>query len=265
MLRNRRIGCSVSGIAQFLSDKSLEQLRQWLESGYEVIQEYDRRYSEWLAIPRSIKTTSVKPSGTVSLLAGATPGMHYPESRFYIRRVRLAANSPLLTALKDGGYHLEPAENDPQTMIVSIPIDVGANVRTSGEVSMWEQLALAAFLQRHWADNQVSCTVTFEPDNEGPQIQYALQFYQYQLKGISFLPRTEKGAYKQMPYEEITKETYDQMISQLKPLSFMSTSTTYEDNTPDRFCDTDSCNVEPSPSAEEAADFEAHEKTAPRN
>src|ERR1700679_174072 len=108
MLRNRRIGCSVSGVAQFISHHSHSTLQKWLTEGYDTIQHYDRIYSDWLAIPRSIKTTSVKPSGTVSLLAGATPGMHYPESRFYIRRVRLASNSALVEALRKAKYHVEP-------------------------------------------------------------------------------------------------------------------------------------------------------------
>ena len=85
MLRNRRIGCSVSGVAQFITNRGLGELKNWLNDGYDVIQEWDKMYSDWFAVPKSIKTTSVKPSGTVSLLAGATPGLHYPESRFYIR------------------------------------------------------------------------------------------------------------------------------------------------------------------------------------
>ena len=90
MLRNRRIGCSVSGIAQFITHRGQGELKHWLEEGYCALQKYDKGYSDWFAVPRSIKTTSVKPSGTVSLLAGATPGLHYPESKFYIRRIRLS-------------------------------------------------------------------------------------------------------------------------------------------------------------------------------
>ena len=100
MLRNRRIGCSVSGVAQFITNRGLNEFRDWLEGGYDTIQEWDKMYSDWFAIPRSIKTTSVKPSGTVSLLAGATPGLHYPESRFYTRRIRLSVNSELVEPLK---------------------------------------------------------------------------------------------------------------------------------------------------------------------
>lgn len=50
----------------------LHNLQRWSEDGYDAIQHYDKLYSDWLAIPRSIKTTCVKPSGTVSLVAGCT-------------------------------------------------------------------------------------------------------------------------------------------------------------------------------------------------
>ena len=74
MLRNRRIGCSMSGVAQFTAQHGLPGLLEWCEEGYDQVQKIDATLSEWLAIPESIKTTSVKPSGTVSLLAGSTPG-----------------------------------------------------------------------------------------------------------------------------------------------------------------------------------------------
>lgn len=66
MKRNRRIGTSLSGIAQFLAKHSLNTLKEWLIEGYEIIQRYDVVYSDWFAIPRSIKTTSIKPSGCIS-------------------------------------------------------------------------------------------------------------------------------------------------------------------------------------------------------
>ena len=106
MLRNRRIGCSVSGVAQFVTNRGLDEFKNWLENGYDVIQDWDKVYSDWFAIPKSIKTTSVKPSGTVSLLAGATPGLHYPESRFYIRRVRVSKHSELIEPLKKEGFKI---------------------------------------------------------------------------------------------------------------------------------------------------------------
>tara|TARA_B100001121_G_scaffold310671_1_gene343762 strand:- start:6250 stop:8121 length:1872 start_codon:yes stop_codon:yes gene_type:complete len=243
MLRNRRIGCSVSGVAQFITNKGLNELKNWLESGYDAIQSYDKNFSDWLAIPKSIKTTSVKPSGTVSLLAGVTPGLHYPESRFYIRRIRLSVNSPLIDPLKKAGYKIEPAfGSEESTVVVEIPVDVGEGIRTVSEVSMWEQLSIAAFMQKYWADNQVSCTVTFDPEKEGPQIANALNFFQYQLKGISFLPKTEVGAYEQMPYEEITEKEYRDMLESLATLSFRSVKGVKA--VVERFCNNDTCELE---------------------
>ena len=243
MLRNRRIGCSVSGVAQFITKRGLNELKQWLETGYDRIQDHDKEFSDWLAIPKSIKTTSVKPSGTVSLLAGVTPGLHYPESRFYIRRIRLSLNSPLINPLKKAGYKIEPAfGSEASTVVVEIPVDVGEGIRTVSEVSMWEQLSIAAFMQRNWADNQVSCTVTFDPEKEGPQIANALNFFQYQLKGISFLPKTEVGAYQQMPYEEITEKEYRSMLESLETLSFRSVKGV--EAIVERFCNNDTCELE---------------------
>ena len=190
MLRNRRIGCSVSGVAQFITKHGMEELRKWLEKGYDTYTSWDCTYSDWFAVPKSIKTTSVKPSGTVSLLVGATPGMHYPESRFYIRRMRLSKHSELIEPLKKAGYKLEPAfGSEDSTMVVEVPVDAGEGIRTAAELSIWEQFSLAAFLQRHWADNQVSCTATFNPETEANELPHVLNYFQYRLKGISLLPR----------------------------------------------------------------------------
>jgi hypothetical protein len=67
-------------------------------------------------------------------------------------------------------------------VVVTFPVDAGAGVRTLASMSMWEQFSLAALLQRYWADNQVSCTITFDPATEGPQVPHALDYFQYQLK-----------------------------------------------------------------------------------
>lgn len=82
--------------------------------GYVAIEGYDKEYSEWFDVPKSIKRTSVKPSGSVSLLAGATPGMHWPLSEYYLRRVRISKQSrELLKPFEDAGYVIEDANEDP--------------------------------------------------------------------------------------------------------------------------------------------------------
>ena len=222
MLRNRRIGCSVSGVADFLGKHSLDELRIWLDEGYQTVQKWDEVYSNWFCIPRSIKTTSVKPSGTVSLLAGSTPGMHFPESRIYIRRMRMSKNDPLAKPLLAAGYSVVPAIGQEDTTVVAeIPIKLPEGVRVQSEVSMFEQLSLAAFMQRYWADNQVSCTVTFDPVTEGPHIAQMLQYFQYQLKGVSLFPKQDYGRFPQLPYEAISEEVYEQMTKDIKPIVFV--------------------------------------------
>jgi len=152
--------------------------------------------------------------------------------------MRLSTISPLVKGLREAGYRLEPAVgSEGDTLVVEIPIDVGEGIRTVNQVSMWEQVALAANMQRWWADNQVSCTVTFNPVTEGHQIASALDYFQYQLKGISFLPKCDYGAFPQMPYEEISEETFHTRCKELKPLTLAGN----QDSEGEKFCDGDSC------------------------
>lgn len=235
--RNRRIGTSVSGVVNFLEQHSLETFRQWLDDGYREIQSWDDIYSSWLCVPRSIKTTSVKPSGTVSLLAGVNPGCHFPEYDYYIRRVRLAKTSGLVDMIKAAGLHIEDDVVDKSSFVVSFPVHNEG--RCLKDVSIWEQVALSVFLQRFWSDNQVSCTVTFSPE-EAKQISIVLDYYKYDLKAISFLPRLEKGAYAQMPYEAISREKYLELTQNIRPLKFQTYA---EESVGEKFCNNDTCAV----------------------
>lgn len=233
--RNRRIGTSVTGVTNFLENNSLETLRIWLDSGYKEIKKWDEIYSSWLGIPESIKISSVKPSGTVSLLAGVNPGCHFSEFAYYIRRVRVAKNSALIPSIKKAGLHVEDDVVDPSSYVVEFPIHNGG--KNLSQVNIWEQVALATFLQRWWADNQVSCTVTFRPE-EANQIPIVLDYFKHDLKSISFLPKIELGAYAQMPYEAITKERYEKLMKGIKPVDFKGLK---EDSVAEKFCDGDKC------------------------
>lgn len=113
MARNRRIGCSMSGIQQAIVKFGRQKFfNEICDEGYKTIKNWDRVYSRWLGIPRSIRMTTVKPSGTVSLLAGVLPGVHFGHAEAYWRTVRLAANSSLLSTLLDAGYRVEFAATD---------------------------------------------------------------------------------------------------------------------------------------------------------
>ena len=154
--------------------------------------------------------------------------------------MRLSIHSELIEPLKKAGYTVEPdTKAKDTTVVVELPVDVGENIRTLSDISLWEQLSLAAFMQKYWADNQVSCTVTFDPKTEGSQLPHALKYFQYQLKGISFLPRLELGAYEQMPYEEINEQVYNEIVKKLTHLSFANVKG--EEAEVERFCNNDVC------------------------
>src|SRR5690606_3217173 len=134
MQRNRRIGTSVSGIVQFAELYGWTELRRWMDEGYQEVTRRDRQYSEWLGVRESIKTTSVKPSGTVSILVGVTPGVHWPEQDVYLRRMRFRVNDPMVEVFAKAGYEVEPDVMDSEhTVVVTFPTR-GPSVRTNREV-----------------------------------------------------------------------------------------------------------------------------------
>jgi adenosylcobalamin-dependent ribonucleoside-triphosphate reductase len=241
LFRNRRIGLSMSGITQFLDEHGKDELKKWCNEGYNAVQEYDKIFSNLLGINESIKTTSVKPSGTISLLAGAAPGGHWLESKTHIRRLRIVKNSNLIGILDKADYDIEQDVTNEHNLIVEFPVNMEGNIRTSKEVSMWEKLKLAASLQGDWSDNQVSCTITFDIENEGHDLVNALNYFQYFLKGISFLPVSETDPFPQMPYEEITEEQYNEKIKKIKKLDFTGLNS---DGEGEKGCSNDVCTFE---------------------
>jgi hypothetical protein len=239
MLKNRRMGISQTGIIEAFVKHGRRTLLEWCDKAYNYLKKLDEDYSDWLCIPKSIKLTTVKPSGTVSLLPGVPPGIHYPHSEHYIRRIRLSKNSDLIEPVKRAGYYIEDDAYSPNTVVAEFPVHEEYFDRSKTEVSIWEQAENAAAYQKYWSDNQVSITITFKKE-EANQIKHVLECFEDKLKSVSFLPIKDHG-YKQAPYEEITKEKYDQISTKIKPL--------YLNDTRDRaigekFCDSDRCIID---------------------
>lgn len=237
-MKNRRIGCSMSGIVQAMSKFGRRGFLDLCDQSYEYVCALDKEYSGWLCVPESIKKTSVKPSGSISLLPQATPGIHHPISEYYWRVIRFATDSKMLPALRRAGHmciEISPAK-EPNTTAVYFPVKEEGFERAAKDVSMWEQLELAAALQARWADNQVSVTISFQKEIEGPQIARALELYETRLKGVSFLPHNDHG-YEHAPYQPITKEEYESAVASLGVLDLSVTS----HETTDAFCDGDKC------------------------
>jgi len=238
MLRNRRIGLSQSGIIESFEKHGRRRHFEWCDEGYQYICELDKIYAQWLCIPESIKKTSIKPSGTISLLPGVTPGIHYAHSKFYMRTIRIDKTSPLIEPIQTAGYRVEESVYGDNTWVVYFPVAHQSFTRSKSEVSIWEQVENIAQMQYYWADNQVSATVTFKPE-EAKDIPEILELYEARLKSISFLPIQDHN-YAQAPYQEITPEMYLAATEKLQPINFSMLNTKEQE---DIFCDGEKCSI----------------------
>jgi ribonucleoside-triphosphate reductase (thioredoxin) len=244
MQRNRRIGTSLTGIASFADAHGLPATREWMDEGYNKIRFYDKKYSEWLCVRESIRVTTVKPSGSVSILSGATPGVHWmPGGKFYLRAIRFGNTDPMLHLFKAAGYKVEPALYSDNTSVVYFPISSGIK-RSEKDVTIFEKMALAATAQKYWSDNGVSVTLSFDKETEKQHVASVLNMYEGQLKAVSFLPMGN-DVYEQQPYSEITEEEYDYYIGRIAKIDF---SAIYDgvDNLEaqgEAYCTTDYCEI----------------------
>jgi ribonucleoside-triphosphate reductase len=244
MQRNRRIGTSMSGVANFADSRGLPVLREWMDAGYQVVRSYDTLYSEWLGVRESIKTTTVKPSGTVSILAGESPGVHWtPGGKHFLRTIRFSNIDPMLPLFRMANYRVEPASESPDTTsVVYFPIRSDAR-RSDREVTVFEKMSLAATAQRYWSDNSVSVTVSFDAATESEHIGTVLHMYDGQLKTVSFLPQGD-DTYPQMPYTKITEEEYESYVSKLFPIDLTGVYAGLAvDAIGEAYCTTDACEI----------------------
>lgn len=206
--KNNRLGISVSGIAE-----ATEEQLSWLDDIYKQLREYDKVYSKENGFPESIKISTVKPSGTVSLLAGVTPGIHPAFSQYYIRRVRMASNDSLVDVCKKAGLNVEYQINldgtvDRETSVVEFPIKAKDNAILAKNVTAIDQLELLKKMQTIWADNAVSITVYYKKEELSDIKKWLKENYKNSVKSVSFLLHSEHG-FKQAPYEEISKEEFE--------------------------------------------------------
>jgi adenosylcobalamin-dependent ribonucleoside-triphosphate reductase len=244
MQRNRRIGTSMSGVANFADREGMPKLREWMDEGYKTVQRYDNVYSEWLGVRESIKMTTIKPSGTVSILAGESPGVHWtPGGKHFLRAIRFSNDDPMLPLFRMAKYRVEPASESPDTTsVVFFPIESDAS-RSEKEVTIFEKIALAATAQRYWSDNSVSVTVSFDGETEKEHVGTVLHMYDGQLKTVSFLPQGNH-TYPQMPYTQITEEEYKEGTMTLFPIDFSGVyAGMAADAIGESYCTTSSCEI----------------------
>lgn len=215
--KNMRLGMGVTGICQ-----SLDKL-PWLDKCYVELRKFDKAWSKERGWSESIKLTTVKPSGTLSLLGGATPGVHPAYSKYYMRTVRMSSSDKLVQICKDLGYHTEFLLNfdgteNHDTVVVYFPCETPDGAILADDMGVIKQLDMVKELQRVWSDNAVSVTAYYDQNELDSLKEWLKENYKNNIKSVSFLLRQKHG-FKQAPYQEIDRETYLKAKEKVKPLT----------------------------------------------
>lgn len=213
----RLLGVSLTGIMDnvltYDNDPDFD-LDVYLQSLKQTAIDTNAEWAAKLGIQPSAAITCVKPSGTVSQLADSASGIHARHSKYYIRTVRGDNKDPLTQFMKDAGIPSEPCVMKPETTTVfSFPQKSPDGAITRNDMTAIEQLELWKTYQRHWCEHKPSVTVTVK-DHEWIEVGAWVFKHFDEVSGISFLPHSDHS-YKQAPYQECTKEEYDDMIAKM--------------------------------------------------
>ena len=215
--KNMRMGIGITGYCM-----ANEEQKSWLSDAYEHLRQYDNLYSVLHGFRRSIKLTTVKPSGTLSLLSGVTAGGHPGYSKYFIRRVRMTSNSDLVEVCRKHGYDVEYQRNfdgteDRATVVVSFPCSLPEHAILAEDTGAIKQLEIVRTLQKEWSDNAVSVSVYFKREEMDSIKEWLKENYNDNLKTVSFLLHSEHG-FDQAPMEEISEEKYLEMSERARPI-----------------------------------------------
>jgi len=215
--RNMRVGLGVTGICQ-----AMDKL-EWLDPVYRELKAFDKEWSKTKGWNESVRLTVIKPSGTLSILSGSTPGGHPGYSQFFIRRVRMASSDKLVNYCREKGYKVEYVKNfdnteNHDTVVVEFPCCFTKETIISKNMTAVEQLELVKKLQSDWADQSVSVTIYYRQNELNDIKEWLKNNYKNHIKTVSFLLHNEHG-FTQAPYEEISEEDYQKLIQKVKPIT----------------------------------------------
>lgn len=214
--RDRLIGTSLTGwqdaMAEIGYDKEQETLL--LNQLRDIVHQECDNYSHELRIQRPLLATTVKPEGTLSQVAGGvSSGLHVSHSPYYIRRIRINSNDPLVKVAQELGWDVEVDLYYENTHVVAFPVKTGAKT-TRDTQTVDSQFETYFRFQKEYTDHNSSNTISVRP-NEWERCEEIVWENWDDFIGVSFLAY-DGGSYQQAPYEEITKEQYEEMFANMK-------------------------------------------------
>jgi len=214
----RLLGVSLSGQWDSPEVRKADVMSALREEAVAVNKKYAKRFG----INPSTAVTSVKPSGTVSQTVNSASGMHPRHSEYYIRRIRISATDSLFKMLKDQGvpYHPEVGQTleNANTFVLDFPVQSPKSSVYKNDLSAIEQLEYWKMVKVNYTEHNPSVTISIG-DDEWIGVAHWLYENWDMIGGLSFLPRSNH-AYRLAPYEEITKEQYEEMAKKFKNIDY---------------------------------------------
>lgn len=220
------IGIGMTGIA------SGNVLKLDLKEASDIVKEENARVAELININKAARTTTVKPSGTSSCVLGTSSGIHAWHSRYYIRRIRIMKNDPLYQYLVKTNPDL--IEDDKlrshDTAVLSIPQSAPDNSIFRDESAL-DLLERVKKFNLEWVKaghrsgdntNNVSATISIKPSTVSCNSEWeGVGEWMWENKdtfnGLAVLPQ-DGGSYTQAPFEECTKEEYENLLIKLNDI-----------------------------------------------
>ena len=213
----RLLGVSLTGQFghKFFSGKEdINKLEKTLVSLRESARKINSEEAKKIGIQESAAITCVKPSGTVSQLVGVSSGMHPWHSKYYIRTVRGSKGDPISVFLKEVGIPVEDDVMKPnETYVFSFPIKAPEEAIVRSDLTAIDHLNTWLVYQRAWCEHKPSITVSVKEDEWMEVGSWVYKNFD-EVSGISFLPHSDHS-YKQAPYQEVTKEEYEELLSKM--------------------------------------------------
>lgn len=218
--RDKLLGCSITGWQDMVNavGLSLDQQAQILREMRSVAREEADKYAEEIGQNVPLLVTTVKPEGTLSQLPVVSSGVHYSHSPYFIRRVRISSDDPLVKVCEELGYPVFPEVGQEwetcSTKVVEFPVK-SPNGKTKYDVSALEQLENYKLFMEHYVDHNCSITIHVR-EHEWEEVEAWVWDNWDDVVALSFLS-LDDSFYELLPYEAIDEAEYEKRRAQMKP------------------------------------------------
>ena len=209
-VEERLLGVSISGV---MDHKTLYKHAEWQSDLKDVVVSTNQQWADILGIDHSAACTLMAPAGTTSQLVNSASGLHARFAKFYKRRVRCDAKDPLALYMIDKGFPHEVDVTKPEVLVFAFPIKSPKDATVVSQLSALDQIKIWETIQDHWCEHKPSCTIYYRDEEFLALGDWVYNNFD-KISGISFLPYSDH-VYKQAPYEEIDKVTYDTMVKEM--------------------------------------------------